>query len=257
MILTEPLLEVRDLEVTFGHIQALRGASLTVGKHEIVGLVGDNGAGKSTLVKAISGVRPADSGQIYVEGAPATLGSPAASRDLGIEVVYQDLALASHLDSVENLFLGRQLRRGGVLRALGFVDRAEMRRVATETFVTLKMTVKDLSTPVGDLSGGQRQAVAVARAAHWAERLIIMDEPTAALGPVQTEQVGKMIRRVREHGLSVLVVSHDLPQVLDICDRVVVFRHGLAVASVASEDIGVRDLVDLMSGAEAADEEEL
>lgn len=244
-----PILEARDIVVSFGHILAVRGAGMHVDAGEIVGLVGDNGAGKSTLVKAISGVHPPDSGTLLRFGEPVTIPNPAASRHLGIEVVYQDLAVAPHLDSVENLFLGRQHRLAGLAGKFGVVDRRRMKVEAEEAFESLGMTIKDVSAPISELSGGQRQAVAVARAAHWATGLIIMDEPTAALGPVQTEKVGAMIRRVREQGLAVLVVSHDLPQVLELCDRVVVLRHGTDVASVDASAINVRDLVDLMSGA--------
>jgi simple sugar transport system ATP-binding protein len=247
-----PLLETRDVVVSFGHIQALRGASMQVRPREIVALVGDNGAGKSTLVKAISGVRPPDSGDLLRLGERVEIASPAMSRALGIEVVYQDLAVAPHLDPVENLFLGRQRRRGGIAGRLGVIDRRRMREEAATAFETLGVSIKDLTVPISELSGGQRQAVAVARAAHWATGLIIMDEPTAALGPVQTEKVGEMIRRVREQGLAILLVSHDLPQVLELSDRVVVLRQGKDVASAPASQLNVRDVVDLMSGAVAA-----
>src|SRR4051794_11412249 len=176
--MAEPILEARDLVKSFGKVQALRGASFTVYPQEVVALIGDNGAGKSTLVKTLAGVHPPDAGEILFEGGPVHITSPVAARRLGIETVYQDLALAAELDPAANLYLGREVMRGGVLGKLGFLDKAEMRRRGDQQFKELGVSIQDTSAPVATMSGGQRQGVAVSRAVTWASKVVFMDEPT-------------------------------------------------------------------------------
>ncbi|MCO6000077.1 ATP-binding cassette domain-containing protein [Actinoallomurus rhizosphaericola] len=249
--MTEPLLEARGIERSFGQVQALRGADFTVYRGEIVALIGDNGAGKSTLVKILSGADQPNAGQIFVEGRPVRLDSPHAARDLGIETVYQDLALASDLDPAANLFLGREVFRRGLLGRLGFLDKRAMARDTTGEMERLGVHLKDAAAPVAALSGGQRQSVAVARAAMWARRVIFMDEPTAALGVVQTQQVLELIRRVRDAGIAVVLISHNMPQVLEVADRVEVLRLGARVARFKAADATVEDLVAAMTSGTA------
>ncbi|MBQ0925321.1 ATP-binding cassette domain-containing protein [Saccharopolyspora endophytica] len=247
--MTEPLLEARDLVKRYGSVEALRGASFTVHPGEVVALIGDNGAGKSTLVKCLSGVEQPDSGQILVDGEPVSLDSPTAARGHGIETAYQDLAVAPDLDPAANLFLGRELRRPGLLGKLGMLDKAKMRAEATEQFATFGVSLPDLSVPIGALSGGQRQSVAVARSVAWASRLVFLDEPTAALGVVQRERVLDVVRRVRDTGMAVVLISHNMPEVLSVADRVEVLRLGSRVARFNAAEAKLEDLVGAMTGA--------
>ncbi|GAA4493638.1 ATP-binding cassette domain-containing protein [Actinoallomurus oryzae] len=245
--MSEPLLEARGIQKSFGQVHALRGADFTVHEGEIVALIGDNGAGKSTLVKILSGADQPDEGQILVDGGPVSMPSPHAARDLGIETVYQDLALAADLDPAANLFLGREIFRSGLLGRLGFLDKRAMARDTANEMARLGVRLKDATAPVAALSGGQRQSVAVARAAMWASRVIFMDEPTAALGVVQTEQVLQLVRRVRDEGIAVVLISHNMPQVLEVADRVEVLRLGARVARFTAADATVDDLVAAMT----------
>ncbi|WP_422785381.1 ATP-binding cassette domain-containing protein [Ruicaihuangia caeni] len=247
--MSEYLIETRDLAVSFGHVHALRGVNLRLRPGRITALVGDNGAGKSTLVKVLSGVQRPTSGSILLEGREHSFTKPADAHAAGIEVVYQDLAVAPDMSSVENLFLGRYLRKPGLLGRLGVIDRKRMRHEAQAAFDALGMTVQDIDKPVIGLSGGQRQGVAVCRASIWASRLVIFDEPTAALGVVQTEKVVALIRGIRARGIAVLVISHDLPQVLEIADDIVVLRQGRDAAELDPASSSVRELVDYMTGA--------
>jgi simple sugar transport system ATP-binding protein len=247
--MAEPLLEARGIVKSFGRVQALRGADFTVYPGEVVALIGDNGAGKSTLVKTLSGVHLPDSGEIRFEGELVSLSSPTAARALGIETVYQDLALAPDLESSANLFLGREQMRGGLLGKLGFVDNGAMRKRTEEAFQTLGVGVQDVEAPVAYFSGGQRQGVAVARAVTWASKVVFMDEPTAALGVVQTRKVLELIKRVRDTGLSVVLISHNMPDVLAVSDRVEVLRLGERVAQFKTSDTTMETLVGAMTGA--------
>ncbi|TDD09705.1 sugar ABC transporter ATP-binding protein [Saccharopolyspora terrae] len=247
--MTEPLLEARDLVKRYGSVEALRGASFTVHPGEVVALIGDNGAGKSTLVKCLSGVEQPDSGQILVDGKPVSLDSPTAARGHGIETAYQDLAVAPDLDPAANLFLGREIRRPGLLGKLGMLDKAKMRAEATEQFAKFGVSLPDLSVPIGALSGGQRQSVAVARSVAWASRLVFLDEPTAALGVVQRERVLDVVRRVRDTGMAVVLISHNMPEVLSVADRVEVLRLGSRVARFNAAEAKLEDLVGAMTGA--------
>ncbi|MFE9745458.1 ATP-binding cassette domain-containing protein [Saccharothrix saharensis] len=244
-----PLLDARELVKHYGNVEALRGASFTARAGEVVALVGDNGAGKSTLVKCLSGVERPDSGTILLDGAPVALDSPVAARALGIETVYQDLAVAPDLDPAANLFLGRELRRGGLLGRLGVLDGREMRRRAVASFRDLGVELPDVDVPIGALSGGQRQSVAVARSVVWASRLVFMDEPTAALGVVQRERVLDVVRRVRDRGMAVVLISHNMPEVLAVADRVEVLRLGRRVARFDAAATTVEELVGAMTGA--------
>jgi simple sugar transport system ATP-binding protein len=245
----EPVLEARDIAKSFGRVQALRGASFTVYPREVVALVGDNGAGKSTLVKTLVGVHPPDSGQILFDGREVQISSPHASRDLGIETVYQDLSLASELDPAANMYLGREIRRTGLLGKLGFLDKKTMRRRSDEAFQDLGVRIQDTTAPVANMSGGQRQGIAICRAVTWASKVVFMDEPTAALGVVQTRNVLDQIKRVREHGLSVVLISHNLPEVFEVADRIEVLRLGKRVAQLRPEEVSMDDIVAAMTGA--------
>jgi simple sugar transport system ATP-binding protein len=252
--MAEPILEARGIVKDFGRVRALRGADFTVYPGEVVALVGDNGAGKSTLVKCLAGVEHPDAGEIVFEGNPVVLNTPTQARELGIETVYQDLALAADLDPAANLFLGREATRGGLLGKLGFLDKAEMHRLADEAFESLGVGLQDSNAPVANMSGGQRQGVAVSRAVTWASKVVFMDEPTAALGVVQTRHVLDLIRRVRERGLSVVLISHNLPEVFEVADRIEVLRLGERVAQYKRADVGMEDIVGAMTGAIASGE---
>jgi simple sugar transport system ATP-binding protein len=242
----EPQLEARNLVKRYGQVLALNGANFTAFPGEVTALIGDNGAGKSTLVKCLSGAIRADSGQIFVDGQPVTLASPLDARRHGIETVYQDLALAPDLDAAANLHLGRELYR---FRALHILNKSEMRRRAVAAFKDLGVELPDVGAPVASLSGGQRQSVAVARAVAYASKIIFMDEPTAALGVVQRERVLDNIKRVRDRGIAVVLISHNMPEVLAVADRVEVLRMGRRVARFRAADTNVEQLVGAMTGA--------
>ena len=250
-----PVLEARDIVKSFGRVHALRGASFTVYPQEVVALVGDNGAGKSTLVKTLVGVHPPDSGQILFGGQEVQIATPHASRELGIETVYQDLSLASELDPAANMFLGRELPRPGLLGKLGFLDKKAMRRRSDEAFRDLGVRIQDVAAPVANMSGGQRQGIAICRAVTWASKVVFMDEPTAALGVVQTRNVLDQIKRVRDTGLSVVLISHNLPEVFEVADRIEVLRLGKRVARLRPQDVSMEDIVAAMTGASTFHEE--
>jgi len=251
-IMADPLLEARDLTKNYGQVRALDGASFTVYPGEVVALIGDNGAGKSTLVKTLSGAIRPDSGQILIKGQPVHLSSPLNARDYGIETVYQDLALAPDLDASANLHLGREIYLIPFLKVL---NKAEMRRQAAVAFAELGIDLPDPSTPVASLSGGQRQSVAVARAVVFASNVIFMDEPTAALGVVQRGKVLDTVRRVRDRGIAVVLISHNMPEVLAVSDRIEVLRLGRRVARYQASQASVEDLVGAMTGAIVGEDE--
>ena len=243
------LLEARGLTRLFGHVTALDGADFDVQAGEVVALIGDNGAGKSTLVKALSGNLAVDSGEVLFEGKPTTIDTPMKASELGIETVYQDLALAPHLDPAQNMFLGRELVQSGVPGLFGFLDNKSMRAEARQAFDALGATVQSVTLPVGSMSGGQRQAIAIARAVHWASKVVFLDEPTAALGVRQTANVLDTIRKVRDKGVGVVFISHSMPHVMDVSDRVQVLRMGHRVASLQTSQTSMEELVGLMTGA--------
>ena len=248
-----PLLEARGLVKRYGHVQALDGVSFSAYPAEVVALIGDNGAGKSTLVKTLSGVIRPDRGQILVSGTPVSFSSPLDARAHGIETVYQDLALAPDLDAAANLHLGREIYRWWP--PLRVLNKSEMRRRAVAAFADLGVELPDVTAPVATLSGGQRQSVAVARAVSYASQIIFMDEPTAALGVVQRERVLDNIRRVRDRGISVVLISHNMPEVLAVADRVEVLRMGRRVARFTAAQATIEQLVGAMTGALTTEEE--
>jgi simple sugar transport system ATP-binding protein len=243
------VLEARGIVKRYGHVEALGGADFSVHPGEVVALIGDNGAGKSTLVKAMSGVIAPDAGELLIDGRPTVLTSPQHAREVGIETVFQDLALAPELGPAENAFVGRELLKPGLLGRLGVLDRKEMRRRALESFTSLGTDVKDMDAPVAALSGGQRQSVAICRSVMWADRLVFMDEPTAALGVRQTRKVLELIRRVADGGVAVVLISHNMTEVLQVADRVQVLRLGRRVAEFEGSGTDVETLVGAMTGA--------
>jgi len=247
-------LEARDITKVYGHVSALSGVNFEVRPGEVTALIGDNGAGKSTLVKILSGTEAPTSGEILVDGQPVTIDGPLAARRYGIETVYQDLALAPHLNPVQNMYLGREVMRSGLLGHLGFMNNAEMRVGSRKAFDELGATVRNFSGSIGAMSGGQKQAVAVARAAAWAKRIVLLDEPTAALGVVQTKGVLDLIRRVRDRGLGVVFISHQMPAVLQVADDVQVMRLGRRVATFRAQDTTMEELVGAMTGAVTQDD---
>ena len=244
-----PLLEARGIEKRFGHVVALAQGNFQLAPDEVHAIVGDNGAGKSTLIKIVSGVYHADGGELRLDGEPITIDNPREARRLGIETVYQDLALADHLDAAANLFLGREEYLPGVLGWLRFLDRKAMRRRANEEMRRLKIGIKSVDQPVVSLSGGQRQAVAVARAIAWGRRIVIMDEPTAALGVRESSMVLELIKEVRSHGLSIIMISHNLPEVFAVADRITVLRLGRTITTMNTKDTSLEAVVGMMTGA--------
>jgi simple sugar transport system ATP-binding protein len=224
--MTAPALEAHNISVSYGHVRALTGVSIAANHGEVVALLGDNGAGKSTLVKCISGVLAPETGEVRLNGAPARIRNARDARAQGIETVYQDLALAPHLNVAQNFFMGREIGRTGLLGRLRVIDRAAMRREAAHALEGLGVRLPSVTALVQDLSGGQRQSVAIARAARWAKSILILDEPTAALGVHQTERVLETIRNVSAAGTAIILISHNLPHVFDVAHRVVVLRQG-------------------------------
>jgi D-xylose transport system permease protein len=236
------LLELRGVRKNFGAVEALRGVNLEVPAGAVTALVGDNGAGKSTLTKCIAGIHTIDSGESSWEGRAVRVTSPKDAAALGIETVYQDLALCDNLDVVQNMFLGREKLRSRLL------DEDAMERAANEALASLAITtVTSVRQHVSALSGGQRQSVAVAKAAMWNSKLVILDEPTAALGVAQTEQVLGLVRRLAERGLAVLIISHNLEDVFAVADRIAVLRLGVLVAQVPARDVDSRQVVELIT----------
>jgi simple sugar transport system ATP-binding protein len=243
------VLSARGIDKSFGAQHVLKGVDFEVRPGEVLALIGDNGAGKSTLINVLTGVFPPDSGEIFFEGRPTSLESPQDAREMGIETVYQDLAVAPQLDAVANIFLGREYRRGGLLGRLGFLDRARMRRETERQLADLNVKIRDLDKPLSTFSGGQRQGVAVSRAVMWASKVVIMDEPTAALGVAQTGMVLNLIRRVRDTGVPVVFISHNMPHVFEVADRIVVLRLGQVVAELDPKKNVPNDAVAAMTGA--------
>jgi simple sugar transport system ATP-binding protein len=246
-----PVLQARGLSKSYGAVEALRDVDFEVGPGEVVALMGDNGAGKSTLVKILAGAIAPDRGEILLDGEAIDISSPGRARELGVETVYQDLALADDLPAAENLFLGRAPVKAGILGRFGWLDVPRMRREAEDHLARLGVTLKDSRADVKFFSGGQKQSVAIARAAMWARRLIIMDEPTAALGIIQTEAVLQLIRRTRELGTAVVVISHSVPEVMAVADRIVVLRLGQRVATLDPRVASGEDVVAAITGAKS------
>ncbi|GAA1917816.1 ATP-binding cassette domain-containing protein [Microbacterium aoyamense] len=237
-----------NIAKTFGHVRALTDANITVHHGEVVALFGDNGAGKSTFLKTLLGVYRPDAGHIVIDGREVELASIRDAQAEGVDCVHQELALAPDLSVVDNMFLGHTVRKRGLLGRLAIVARAEMEERADQALRDLSIKLPSLSIPVGDLSGGQRQAVAVARAVMWSRSALLMDEPTAALGARQSEIVCDLMRTVAARGLGVLVVSHDLPRAIKTADRVVILWRGETVLDTKAEDITVPEAVSVMVG---------
>ena len=238
----EPLLKLRGISKHFGAVQALYRVDLDLPKGEVTALCGDNGAGKSVLTKCIAGIHQPDQGEMFWDGRPIHIRSPKDSASLGIETVYQDLALADNLDIVQNMFLGRE-RLSGI-----FLDEDDMERAAAATLSSLHVTtVRSIRQPVATLSGGQRQAVAVAKAVMWNSKLVLLDEPTAALGVAQTKMVLDLVRRLKDHGLAVMVISHNLNDVFEVADRVAILHLGRMVAQDRLASFDRQSIVDFMT----------
>jgi len=236
-----PLVEMRAINVAFGGVHAVRDVSIDLKAGEVVGLVGGNGAGKSTLMRVLSGAHPADSGEISVDGKPASISNPRDAKTYGIETIYQTLALADNIDAPGNMFLGRELTdRSGTL------DDAAMESATRKVMGRLNPNFKNFKTAVMSLSGGQRQSVAIARAVHFNARILIMDEPTAALGPAETEQVRALIRQLKSEGIGIFLISHDIHDVFDLSDRISVMYHGRIVDTVNKDDVTADDVLGMI-----------
>jgi fructose transport system ATP-binding protein len=245
-----PVLQARGLVKRYGHVTALDGADFELYPGEILAVIGDNGAGKSTLIKALSGAVIPDEGEILLDGKVVHFRSPLDARRQGIETVYQDLAVAPALDIASNLFLGREIRRPGILGSVfRMLDKRQMVEAASGYMQDLKIGIRSMRQPVETLSGGQRQGVAVARSAAFARHVVIMDEPTAALGVKESGMVLDLIKRVRERGLPVILISHNMPHVFEVADRVHIQRLGRRAAVIKPQNFSMSDAVAIMTGA--------
>lgn len=245
-----PIIEARGLVKRYGHVTALDGADFDLYPGEILAVIGDNGAGKSTLIKALSGALIPDEGQIFLNGEQVHFHSPIDARRHGIETVYQDLAVAPALNIMENIFLGREIRRPGILGSVfRMLDKKRMLEDTTRYMQDLKIGIRSMSQSVGTLSGGQRQGVAVARSAAFASNVVIMDEPTAALGVKESRMVVELVLRVRDRGLPIILISHNMPQVFELADRIHIQRLGRRIAVIDPKEYSMSDAVAIMTGA--------
>ncbi|MEM9779366.1 MAG: ATP-binding cassette domain-containing protein [Pseudomonadota bacterium] len=236
-----PLVEMRDISIAFGGVKAVDHVSVDLHAGEVVGLLGHNGAGKSTLIKILAGAYKADSGEIRVNGTPVKIESPRDARDQNIETIYQTLALADNLDAASNLFLGRELTT-----RLGLVDDAKMEAETRKIMARLNPNFKKINEPVSALSGGQRQSVAIARAVYFNAKILIMDEPTAALGVHETKMVADLIQELKNQGLGIFLISHDTHEMMELCDRVSVMKNGQLVDTVRVEDVTEDDVLAMI-----------
>jgi D-xylose transport system ATP-binding protein len=236
-----PLVEMRDIRVAFGGVHAVDGVSVNLFPGEVVALVGGNGAGKSTLIKTLSGAHPADSGAIFIDGSPVTIHSPIDAKRLGIETIYQTLALADNIDAPGNVFLGRELRT-----RFGSLDDSAMEDATRKVMARLNPKFRNFKAAVRSLSGGQRQSVAIGRAVHFNARILIMDEPTASLGPAETAQVGGLIQQLKEEGLGIFLISHDIHDVFDLSDRISVMLTGKLVGTVNKNEVTKDDVLGMI-----------
>jgi len=251
--LDQVALEVRNIQKSFGGVHALQGVNFTINKGEVVGLLGDNGAGKSTLVRCVSGIHSPDEGEIIVNGQVVNIDSPLDARNVGIETVFQDLAMVPEFNITENLFLNREIKhKNPILRRLGWLDKKAMEKKAKKALNRLNSRIPSFAEQIYRLSGGQRQAVAIARAVNWGADIVIMDEPTAALGVEQSAQVNELINLISSQGVAVLLISHNMQHVVETCDRAVVLYQGRSVADVAVSEVSKEDLVSLITGAKTA-----
>jgi D-xylose transport system ATP-binding protein len=240
-VATAPLVEMRDINVAFGGVHAVRDVTIDLHAGEVVGLVGGNGAGKSTLMRVLSGAHPADSGAILIDGEAVAIRNPRDAKALNIETIYQTLALADNIDAPGNLFLGREL-----LTRWGTLDESGMEDATRKVMGRLNPNFTRFAIPVANLSGGQRQAVAIARAVHFNARILIMDEPTAALGPAETAQVRDLVRQLKEEGIGIFLISHDIHDVFDLSDRVSVMYHGRLVDTVDKHAVTPDDVLGMI-----------
>ena len=236
-----PLLELHNIKVAFGGVHAVDDVTVDLHQGEVIGLVGGNGAGKSTLMRALSGAHKADSGEIRIDGKPTTIANPRDAKAHAIETIYQTLALADNIDAPGNLFLAREL-----LTKVGSLDNAAMEDATRKVMGRLNPNFRRFNVPVKTLSGGQRQAVAIARAVHFNARILIMDEPTAALGPAETAQVRQLIRQLKGEGIGIFLVSHDIHDVFDLADRISVMYHGKLVATVNKNEVSADEVLGMI-----------
>ncbi|TDL86940.1 ATP-binding cassette domain-containing protein [Meridianimarinicoccus aquatilis] len=236
-----PLVEMKDISISFGGVRAVNGVSIDLYPGEVVGLLGHNGAGKSTLIKILSGAYKADSGEIRVNGKPVQINSPRDARDNSIETIYQTLALADNLDATANLFLGRE-----IVTATGMLNDAKMEAETRKIMARLNPNFRKLQEPVSALSGGQRQSVAIARAVYFNARILIMDEPTAALGVHETKMVAELIQELKAQGLGIFLISHDTREMMDLCDRVSVMKNGELIDTCRVEDVTEDDILSMI-----------
>jgi D-xylose transport system ATP-binding protein len=244
-----PLVQMNDIRVAFGGVHAVDGVSIDLYPGEVVALVGGNGAGKTTLIKTLSGAHKADSGEILINGTPATINNPRDARDIGVETIYQTLALADNIDAPSNIFLGRELRT-----RWGTLDDTSMENETRKLMGRLNPRFKNFKVPVQSLSGGQRQSVAIARAVHFDAKILIMDEPTAALGPAETEEVRQLIRQLREEGLGIFLISHDIHDVFDLADRISVMLQGKLVGTVNKSEVTQDQVLAMIIAGKKPDE---
>jgi D-xylose transport system ATP-binding protein len=236
-----PLVEMRDIRVSFGGVHAVDGVTVTLHAGEVVGLVGGNGAGKSTLMKSLSGAHPPNEGEILVNGQVAHIGNPRDAKSYGIETIYQTLALADNVDAAANVFLGRE-----IVTRFGSLDDAAMEAATRNVMARLNPRFKNFKAPVKALSGGQRQSVAIARAVHFNAKILIMDEPTAALGPAETAQVRDLVKQLKDEGIGIFLISHDIHDVFDLSDRISVMLQGRLVGTVNKDDVSTDDVLGMI-----------
>ena len=236
-----PLVELKDISISFGGIKAVDGVSVHLYPGEVVGLLGHNGAGKSTLIKCLSGAYKADSGEVYINGKKVIINNPRDARDQNIETIYQTLALADNLDASSNLFLGRELIGAG-----GFLDESKMEAETRKIMARLNPNFQNFNVPVSALSGGQRQSVAIARAVYFDAKILIMDEPTAALGPQESEMVAELIQELKKQGLGIFLIEHDIHNVMKLCDRASVMKNGLLVGTERVSDVTEDDILSMI-----------
>ena len=236
-----PLVELRDIRVAFGGVHAVDGVTIDLFPGEVVALVGGNGAGKTTLIKTLSGAHPADSGEIWVDGKRATITNPRDAKDYGVETIYQTLALAENIDAPANMFLGRELKT-----RWGTLDEAAMEDATRKVMGRLNPKFLNFKTPVMSLSGGQRQSVAIARTVHFNARILIMDEPTAALGPAETAQVAELIKQLKAEGIGIFLISHDIHDVFDLADRISVMLQGKLVGTVNKTEVTMDEVLGMI-----------
>ncbi|SFC92981.1 ATP-binding cassette domain-containing protein [Pseudoalteromonas denitrificans] len=250
--LDQAAIELNSIKKSFGGVHALKNVSFKINKGEVVGLLGDNGAGKSTLVRCISGIHTPDHGDILVNGKVVSIESALDARNVGIETVFQDLAMVPEFNITENLFLNREIKhKNPILKWLGWLDKGAMERRSKKALNRLNSRIPSYDEQIHHLSGGQRQAVAIARAVNWGADIVVMDEPTAALGVEQSAQVNELIKVISSQGVAVLLISHNMQHVVETCDRAVVLYQGESVADVAVADVTKEDLVALITGAKS------